>query len=149
MQTRRSATTFSPNDTCTRAQIVTFLWRMAGKPAPTQAAAFTDLTQDWYQDAVVWAYQNKVVNGVTDTTFVPDEPVTREQMVAMLYRYKGSPDAPSALSIFSDADAIAAYARPAVAWAVSTGVVTGMGDGTFQPKGSATRAQLAAILSRV
>ena len=146
-------TTFVPQGTTTRAQLATVLYRMAGSPdvsdADRAACPFTDLTADWYRDAVVWAYKTGVVNGVSETVFSPNDPVTREQMVAMLYRYKGSPDAPSALSIFSDADAIAAYARPAVAWAVSTGTVTGMGDGTFQPKGSATRAQLAAILSRV
>lgn len=145
-------TTFDPQGITTRAQLATVLYRMAGTPAVSDAdktaCPFTDLTADWYRDAVVWAYKAGVVNGVSETVFAPNDPVTREQMVAMLYRYKGSPESTAALT-FTDSDSIAAYARPAVAWAVSTGVVTGMGDGTFQPKGSATRAQLAAILSRV
>ena len=145
-------TTFDPEGTTTRAQLATVLYRMSGKPAVSDAdktaCPFTDLTADWYRDAVVWAYKTGVVNGVSETVFDPDSAVTREQMVAMLYRWKGSPAAGSDLSMFSDAGSIAAYARPAVAWAVSTGVVTGMGDGTFQPKGSATRAQLATILMR-
>ena len=145
-------TTFVPQGTTTRAQLATVLWRMADSPAVTDAdrsaCPFTDLTQDWYQDAVVWAYQNKIVNGVTDTTFVPNEPVTREQMVAMLYRYKEEPATAGDLSVFADRGSIAEYARPAVAWAVENGVVDGVTENTFQPKGTATRAQLAAILSR-
>ena len=147
-----TATTFVPQGTTTRAQLATVLYRMEGKPAVSDAdraaCPFTDLTADWYRDAVAWAYKAGVVNGVSATRFDPNAAVTREQMVAMLYRWKGSPEAGSDLSMFSDSAAISAYARPAVVWAVSNGIVTGMGDGTFQPKGSATRAQLAAILSR-
>ena len=82
-----SPTTFSPNETCTRAEIVTFLWRMAEKPAPTQAAAFTDLTQDWYADAVAWAAENGITTGTSADKFSPDQTCTRAQAVTFLYRY--------------------------------------------------------------
>ena len=83
-----SPTTFSPNETCTRAEIVTFLWRMAEKPAPTQAAAFTDLTQDWYADAVAWAAENGITTGTSADKFSPDQTCTRAQAVTFLYRYR-------------------------------------------------------------
>ena len=146
-----TATTFSPDTSTTRAQFATVLYRMAGSPAVSDAdmksCPFTDLKADWYRSAVVWAWRQGVVNGTSATTFTPDQNVTREQLVAMLWRYDGSKTAADSLR-FSDAGTISAYARPAVAWAVETGVVGGMPDGTFQPKGTATRAQLAAILHR-
>ena len=145
-------TTFVPQGVTTRAQFATVLYRMEGSPAVSDAdraaCPFTDLTADWYRDAVVWAHKNGVVKGVTDTTFVPNASITREQMVTMLYRYQGSPASSGDLSRFKDAGSISEYARPAVAWAVENGIVNGMTADTFQPKGSATRAQLAAILSR-
>ena len=84
---------------------------------------------------------------MTDTTFVPGANITREQMVAMLYRYSGETGTAD-LSKITDADAIADYAKPAVAWAVANGIVTGFPDGTFQPNGNATREQMAAIVAR-
>ena len=88
------------------------------------------------------------MNGVSATAFDPNAPITREQLVSMLYRYAGSPASSTDLSRFKDNASISAYARPAVAWAAENGIVSGMPDGTFQPKGNATRAQLAAILTR-
>ena len=144
-------TTFDPQGTTTRAQFATVLYRMAGSPAVSDAdrsaCPFTDLTADWYRDAVVWAYKNGVVNGVSATRFAPNAGITREPLVTMLYRYEGSPESTTALS-FADAASISPYARAAVAWAVENGIVNGMPGNTFQPKGSATRAQLAAILHR-
>ena len=142
---------FVPQGTTTRAQFATVIYRMAGSPEVTEEdyakCPFTDLVDEWYKDAVVWAYNAKVVNGVTDTTFVPGANITREQMVAMLYRYSGETGAAD-LSKITDADAISDYAKPAVAWAVANGVVNGFPDGTFQPKGNATREQMAAIMAR-
>lgn len=144
-------TTFDPQGTTTRAQFATVLYRMAGSPAVSDAdkaaCPFTDLTADWYRDAVVWAYKNGVVNGVSKTVFDPNAGITREQLVTMLHRYKGAP-ASSAELTFADTASISEYARTAVAWAVENGIVNGMPGNTFQPKGSATRAQLAAILHR-
>ena len=144
-------TTFDPQGTTTRAQFATVLYRIAGSPAVSDAdkaaCPFTDLTADWYRDAVVWAYKNGVVNGVSKTVFDPNAGITREQLVTMLHRYKGAP-ASSAELTFADTASISEYARTAVAWAVETGIVNGMPGNTFQPKGSATRAQLAAILHR-
>jgi hypothetical protein len=103
-------TTFDPQGTTTRAQLATVLYRMEGKPAVSDAdraaCPFTDLKADWYRDAVVWAYKAGVVNGVSETVFDPDSPVTREQMVAMLWRWKDSPESSAALT-FTDADSIA------------------------------------------
>ena len=147
-----SATTFAPNGSTTRAQFATVLYRMANTPTVTAEDAakcpFTDLKADWYHDAVIWAYHNGVVKGTSATTFTPDENITREQMVAMLWRYDGEKAASTNINGFTDAAAISDYARPAVAWAVENGIVNGMADGSFQPKGTATRAQLAAILHR-
>ena len=142
---------FAPQGTTTRAQFATVIYRMAGSPAVTEEdyakCPFTDLVDDWYKDAVVWAYNAKVVNGFSDTTFAPNQEITRQQMVAMLYRYSGETGAAD-LSKIKDADAIADYAKPAVAWAVANGIVTGFTDGTFQPQGNATREQMAAIMAR-
>ena len=144
--------TFDPDSNTTRAQFATVLYRMAGSPAVSAAdkanCPFTDLKADWYQDAVAWAYKSSVVKGTSATTFTPDQIITREQMVTMLWRSDGQKQAGSALSAFTDRGAISDYARPAVAWAVENGIVGGMPDGSFQPKGTATRAQLATILHR-
>ena len=148
----RDAETFDPNGTTTRAEFATVLYRLAGSPAVTaaqkKACPFTDLKADWYKDAVVWAYNAKVVNGVDEKTFAPGAEITREQMVAMLYSYSVETGTAADLSKITDANAISDYAKPAVAWAVSNGVVTGFPDGSFRPKGNATRAQMAAIMAR-
>ena len=148
----KDAQTFDPNGTTTRAEFATVLYRLAGSPKVTEAqkkaCPFTDLTADWYQDAVVWAYSAKVVKGVSDTAFAPSAKVTREQMVTMLYRYDGEKTAAGDLSRIADADAISNYAKPAVAWAVVSGIVNGYPDGTFRPKNNTTRAQMAAIIAR-
>ncbi len=144
---------FAPDGTTTRGQFATVIYRMADKPAVTDAqraaCPFKDLVQDWYKDAVVWCYANGVVNGTSDTTFTPGANITREQMVAMLYRYSGDTAVnPAVLAQFKDYTQISDYAIPAVIWAVENNIVNGMGDGTFTPQGNSTRAQLAAVLSR-
>ena len=110
-----SATTFSPMNTVTRGQLVTLLYRIAGCPAATEKAPFLDLTQNWYLDAVNWAWKNNVVYGTSATTFAPGEDITRQDLTTMLYRYAGSPRVTgSALAGFSDAGAVSGYARDAV-----------------------------------
>ena len=143
-------TTFVPAGTTTRAQFATVIYRMAGSPkVDGLKCPFTDLTASWYKDAVIWCYNNAVVNGTSTTTFTPGANITREQMVAMLYRYsKDSVVDLSGVKQFSDAGKISGYAVPAVAWAVDHSIVNGMGNGTFAPKGESTRSQLAAVLNR-
>lgn len=147
---------FRPEGTTTRAMVVTVLWRMAGSPLPEDTCAFTDLTQSWYRSAVVWAWNEGVAKGVTDTEFRPDEPVTREQMAAFIARYAAYVDGLDTgsggdLSGFPDNSAVSAYARPAMAWASAAGLIQGSASGgtvVLAPRGSATRAQVAAILMR-
>ena len=144
-------TTFEPKATTTRGMFATVLYRMAGSPEVTEAqkkaCPFTDLTADWYQDAVVWAYDAKVVNGVSEKEFAPGQEITREQLVAMLYRFSGAKDGGDPSKI-TDAGTISEYAKPAVGWAVANGIVAGFPDGSFQPQGNATREQMAAIIAR-
>ena len=145
-----SARTFAPQGTTTRAQFATVLYRMAGSPDVSgMTCPFTDLlANSWYENAVIWGYNQGVINGTSATTFSPDASVTREQMVTMLFRYSGAAAPQGSLAQFSDANRISAYAVPAVLWAVQNNIIKGMDDGTFNPKGEATRAQLAAILHR-
>ena len=144
-------THFKPNGTTTRAEFATVLYRMAGEPEVTKAdyakCPFQDLKQEWYQDPVVWAYNEGIVKGTSATTFSPNDKVTREQMVAMLYRYAGE-TGEGTLDGIADAAAISEYAKPAVAWAVKNGVILGDDKGNFNPKGNATRAEMAAIVAR-
>ena len=142
------ANTFAPQGKTTRAQFITTLYRMAKTPDVTgMTHPFTDVKAgSWYANAVAWGYHYNIINGTSKTTFSPDATITREQMVTMLYRGVGSPTVSGTLDQFSDAARVSDYAVPAVIWAVQNGIVDGMGDGTFNPKGDATRAQLAKIL---
>lgn len=148
-----TSTTFAPKDTLTRAMLVTVLYRMAGSPAVDAPSGFTDVADgQWYSDAIAWAAANGIVNGVGGNKFAPSEPVTREQLATIFFRYAKA-EAPEAdvLSGYPDAEAISTYARDAMAWAVSTGLITGSkeADGTYlNPQGLATREQAAAILMR-
>ena len=146
-----SKTEFGVNGTVTRAQLVTILYRIAGEPSVAgKTCAFTDVSAgQWYTDAVIWAEENGFVNGINATTFAPDLEVTREQMVTILYRYDGTAEADEkALAGFIDAASIAGYAKDAFAWAVSNGVVNGMSETNLVPVGTATRAQICAIVMR-
>ena len=143
---------FAPNSETTRAQLVTILYRLEGQPAVSGDLPFTDVeTGTWYTNAVLWAAQNGIVNGVTDTTFAPGDEITRQQLVTILYRYaeaKGYDVSASAdLSGYPDAGQVQDYAQPAMAWAVAEGIVEGM-DGNLNPAGNASRAQIATILMR-
>ena len=144
-------TTFEPDTPMTRAMLVTVLWRCEGKPE-TGVNYFTDVPEDqWYTEAVVWAASQGVVNGVTETEFAPDEVVTREQMAAILYRYAKTAGldvtAKADLSSFPDAEKVSDFAQTPVAWAAAEKLLRGS-EGKLLPQGSATRAQVAAVLTR-
>ena len=142
--------TFSPNACASRAQTVTMLWRQAGNPAAGGSAAFQDLTADYYKDAVSWASTIGAVNGSSDVTFDPDDPVTREQLAAMLYRMAGQPTPWSGnlLANYSDGGDVQPYARTAMQWALDYGIITGYDDGTLHPGAAASRAEVCAMLLR-
>ena len=147
--TGTSATTFSPNASCTRAQIVTFLWRASGSPEPKTASnPFTDVTANaYYRKAVLWAVENGITTGTSATTFSPDAPCTRAQGVTFLWRANGS-KAASAAASFTDVASDAYYA-PAVAWAAEQNVTGGVGNGLFSPDTTCTRAQNVSMLYRL
>ena len=128
-----------------------FLYRLEGEPAVTGEAGFDDVGDTWYTDAVIWAAANDIVNGIGDNQFGPENTLTREQLVTMLYRYaqnKGYDVTASAdLSGYPDAGQIQSWAQEAMTWSVAEGIVEGM-DGNLNPAGHATRAQIATILMR-
>ena len=141
-------TTFSPNLNCTRAQIVTFLWRAAGSPEPKGTAGFADVPAgSYYAKAVAWAVENGITGGTGDGLFSPDAACTRAQSAAFLYRAAGSPTV-SGSAGFSDVAADAYYAQ-AVAWAKEHGITDGIGGGLFGSANDCTRAQIAAFLWRL
>ena len=140
-----SATRFAPNETTTRAQFATVLYRLAGSPAVTASNPFSDCAGHWASKEIAWAYQKGIVTGVGNNRFAPDQQITREQMVTMLFRYSGAKEPTGSLN-FTDAYRISSYARPAVIWAVQNNIVSGNPDGSFNPQGYATRAQLAKVL---
>ena len=141
-------TTFSPNLNCTRAQIVTFLWRAAGSPEPKGTVSFADVSAgSYYAKAVAWAVENGITGGTGDGLFSPDAACTRAQSAAFLYRAAGSP-AVGGSAGFSDVAADAYYAQ-AVAWAKEHGITDGIGGGLFGSANDCTRAQIAAFLWRL
>ena len=145
-----TATTFSPNSTVTRAQLATFLYRMAGQPKVTgKTEPFTDVADSfWAHDAIVWAYNAGVVKGVSSTSFQPNSPVTRGQAVTMLCRYNGASVSSTSYKNFKDASSIPTDFCGAVSWAVDNGVVQGYKDGCFHSNYALTRAQMVVILAR-
>ena len=151
-----SDTTFEPNGAMTRAMLVTVLWRAAGEPEAKTAASFQDVSASrYYAKAVAWAKENGIVAGTSETTFSPNETVTREQMAAILYRYAKlcgvDMSKVAGLDSFPDASKVANYAKDAMAWAVGSGIVSGSAEGGktyLDPKGDATRAQVASVLMR-
>ena len=143
-----SAVTFDPNGNCTRAQAVTFLWRAAGSPAPkTKVMPFTDVPSgSYYYDAVLWAMEQGITKGTSDTAFSPNASCTRAQIVTFLWRANGSP-AVSGNSAFTDVASDAYYAA-AVTWAEKNGVTGGIGGGLFGSNNNCTRAQIVTFLYR-
>ena len=144
----KSDNQFAPKDNATRGEVATMLYRLVNEPAVTGQSTFTDLTQTYYKDAITWAHQQGVIKGRTETTFDPDAPVTREELVTMLYRLVGEPTTSFSLSGFSDAQTVSNYARNAMAWAVENGIIKGQTTTTLNPQGKATREQIATILMR-
>lgn len=146
-------TLFGPNTSMTRAMLVTVLYRAAGSPQVTVTTNFTDLdVGDYYYNAVVWANVMGIVNGTSDTTFSPNDPVTRQQIAAILYRYAGAmgstPEVQGDLNAYTDKNQVEPYAVIPMTWAVSKGIISGMTDTTLEPLGNATRAQVVVILHR-
>ena len=143
-----SGTTFSPDTAMTRSMLATVLYQLAGSPAVTGSDAFTDTADGaWYSDAVLWASQEGIISGYGNSLFGANDPVTREQIATILWRYSGSPAA-EAGTAFADAGDIASWAVSAVDWARANGYVNGVDGNRFDPDGTATRAQVATILMR-
>ena len=144
---------FAPNDTLTRAMLVTVLYRNEGEPAVNKSIPFADVDMGaYYANAVSWAKQNGIVNGVTENEFAPDSNITREQIGAIMFRYaqyKGMDAVTLEENLhFADANEISEYAVSAMNWAVGTGLMKGKSATTINPKDNATRAEIAAILQR-
>ena len=147
----KSSTLFDVSTPMTRAALVTALYRLQGSPTVKEHSVFTDVPAgDPLEMAVVWAYQNGIVNGTTATTFEPSGSITREQIAAMMYRYAGkfgvSTTARGDLKVFTDWTKVSAWAYDTLSWANGMKLINGMGDGTVTPLGTATRAQVAQIL---
>ncbi len=149
-----SATAFQPEGTLTRGQLVTILYRLAGEPTVEGLTCpFTDLRPGaYYTKAVLWAADKGVVKGMSETAFCPEQPVTREQTAAFLHRYAGLTGAAGEvegdLSGFTDAASVSGWAKAPMTWAVATGLIQGVSKTQLAPKGTATRAQIAAIIQR-
>ncbi len=142
---------FQAADSLTRAEAVTLLYRLSGSPAVEGKSSFTDLPYEWYQDAIAWAEHYGVVTGVTETTFAPNDNVTREQLVTMIWRLAGKPEATEELAGFVDSKSVSAYAKDAFAWAVENGIINGTTfsgkTGTYlAPQDNVTRAEAAKIM---
>lgn len=149
-----SDTTFSPNASMTRAMLATVLYRLSGDTAGTDAPEFTDVPAgEWYSQGILWASKQGVVNGMGDGSFHPQDPVTRQQMVTMLYRYQrerqGTTGAAAGeLGGFPDGATVADWAKEAVTWAVGEKLLNGRDTGYLDPDGTATRAEVATLLQR-
>lgn len=148
-----SGTTFSPNSALTRAMLVTVLYRLAGEPEMRTAADFSDVpASGWYAESVAWAQENGIAAGYADGSFAPDAPVTREQLVAMQYRYamfKGrNTDVHTDLDSFKDAAATSNWAQEAMQWAVAAKIIYGKEGNALDPAGLSTRAEAASVIMR-
>ena len=142
-----SADRFAPNQACTRAQVVTFLWRLAGEPEPTGSNSFADVSDSaYYAKAVQWAAEQEITKGTSETGFSPNQPCTRAQVVTFLWRYAGKPTA-TVSNPFADVSADAYYAE-AVQWAVNQGITNGSSAAAFAPNTVCTRAQVVTFLWR-
>ena len=148
-----SKTLFSPHGTAMRGMMATILWRMEGSPVPKGKNSFTDVEAGkWYADAITWTAENGIFAGYGKDKFGPDDPITREQLAAIFYRYadyKGYDlTVKGDLDKFKDADKITDYAKTAMQWAVGSGLVKGKSGNLLDPQGTATRAEIAAMLHR-
>ena len=142
-------TTFEPDAVTTRGMIVTILWRLEGSPIVDHPMDYDDVKlEDWYGKAVRWADSAGVVTGYGSGKFGPNDPITREQMAAMLWRYAGSPNVDGSLSSFVDGAQASDWAQSAMIWAVDQELITGVGHNQLESCGQATRAQAATLLMR-
>ena len=146
---------FAPGSAMSRAMLITVLWRTEGEPKSNAAIPFTDISADWYKEAVRWAYENGIISGVSDVSFAPDSPLTREQITAILFRYakmkRLDVSKRTDFSTFPDAKKVHDYASDAMSWAVAIGLISGVKKGNkayLDPSGNATRAQVSTILMR-
>ncbi|MBQ4565323.1 MAG: S8 family serine peptidase [Oscillospiraceae bacterium] len=140
---------FGPNTALSRAMVVTVLYRLMETPEVAEPSTFTDVPEGiWYSDAIAWAQDEGIVNGVTATTFAPDQDVTREQIATILWRFMGCPEAEADLSAFGDAASVSPYALDAIHWAVAEGIMNGDGK-NLNPLNSATRAEFACMFTRM
>lgn len=144
---------FSPNTPMTRAMLATVLHRISGERAPGGTSAFRDVADGlWYSDGVAWAGSNGIVNGMGDGTYCPDLAVSREQLVTMLYRFqsyrKGNVSGKGSLAGYPDGNTVSDWAKTAMEWATGAGLIQGRDTGRLDPKGNATRAEVATILQR-
>ena len=141
-----SASSFSPAEPMTRGMLAVVLHNLEGNPGASYSGSFGDVGgNDWYAQAVQWAADNSIVTGVSDGVFAPNASITREQLVVMLYRYAGEPNAGGSLTGFSDSANVSSWAQQAMAWAVSSGIVGGS-NGALNPQSGATRAEVAQML---
>ncbi|MCU6685027.1 rhodanese-like domain-containing protein [Dorea acetigenes] len=153
LMTGKDKNTFAPTEDLARAQFALILYRMEGSPkVNTTEPTFPDAGEDWYKDAVIWANQNKIITGYTNTgLFGPSDPITREQMATIMYRYanykKWDVTASDDLSTFPDASSVTAFAKDAMEWVVANEIITG-NNGKLDPQGSAVRAQASTIITR-
>lgn len=149
-----SPTLFQPNGTMSRAMVATVLWRLEGEPEMDDTSVFTDVPRgQWYTQAIAWAYEQGIITGYGGGRFGPQDNVTRQQLAAMLFRYAKTMDLDggerASLSAYRDQGQVADWAREAFAWAVAKGHINGTSPTTLSPTGTATRAQCAAILTRM
>ena len=139
--------TFDPDGTLSRAMLAQIHYNREGRPASGGGSPFTDVADGaWYADAVIWASSRGIVGGYGNGLFGPMDRITREQLAVMLWRSAGCPASAHSLASFADAGQISGYALEAMRWVTENGIVTGYGDGTLKPKGSATRAVAAQML---
>ena len=142
-----SETTFSPDQAMSRGMLATVLYNLEGRPDQALTGGYSDVSSDaWYAGGVAWAAENGIASGYGDGQFGPDDSITREQFVVMLWKYAGSPKADSQSLDFTDADQASGYAKEALCWAVEQGILSGYTDGQLIPGGTATRAQAAQML---
>ena len=148
-----SDTTFSPNQTMTRGMLVTVLHSIAGKPSHSGSNPFSDVGDAWYRNAVLWCYENGIVAGTSATTFSPNSPITREQMVAILFKFAAANGLDTSsrstqLDSYQDVNQLSGWAKDAFSWAICNGVISGTSATKLSPKDGATRAECAVVLQR-
>ena len=144
-----SETTFTPNAPMTRGMLAVVLHNLADNPKADKTAGFSDVNGEYFAEAVAWAAEAGIISGYGDGQFGANDPITREQLALMLYRFAGMPDAKGSALTNRDAGEVSDYAVPAMKWAVEKGIISGDINGDLMPKGNATRAQAATVFKRI